>query len=167
MTQQARSSDEHAETPLSPDEAATRLMEVFGVIGPLYRRVARAVERDAPADGVSIGVRAVLERLLHGGSATVPAISGDLELSRQFVQRMVNEAAADGLVEPRPNPAHKRSSLIAMTPRGQARIEAVTARERAVLRGIDGELTEEDVARCLKVLRAMQALMARTAPGLD
>jgi DNA-binding MarR family transcriptional regulator len=156
------------ERVLPPDEAGRRLAEVFAVLGPLYRRVARTVEHDAPKDGVSIGVRAVLERLLYGGAATVPTISRDLELSRQFVQRMVNEAAADGLVEALPNPSHRRSSLIAMTPAGRARIDAVVAREHAVLRQVGGDLTDRDVERCLTVLRRMRELIdAQSAPEPD
>ena len=46
-------------SPLPPEELGPRLAEVYAVLGPLYRRVARLVEHDSPRNGLSIGVRAV------------------------------------------------------------------------------------------------------------
>ncbi|WP_037607739.1 MarR family winged helix-turn-helix transcriptional regulator [Streptacidiphilus rugosus] len=144
-------------TPLSPDELPQRLMDVFGLVGPLYRRVQRRIELDA-AQGLSVGVRAVLDLLREHGPMTVPQMGRAQSLSRQFVQRMVNDAAARNLVESIPNPAHQRSSLIRLTGEGVAAITAVTAREHALLRQVGGELTEADVATCVRVLSRMLEL---------
>ena len=127
-----------ARLKLEPDEVGRRLTEVFAVVGPLYRRVQRAVERSEPREGVSIGVRAVLDLLRTGGPMTVPHMGRTQALSRQFVQRMVNDAEAAHLVRTTPNPAHRRSSLIELTPLGRKRIAAVTAREHALLREVGG-----------------------------
>lgn len=145
------------DTPLSPDELPGRLMEVFGLVGPLYRRVQRRIDLDA-AQGVSVGVRAVLDLLREHGPMTVPQMGRAQSLSRQFVQRMVNEGAAAGLVEAIPNPAHARSSLIRLTDAGEATITAIVAREHAVLRQAAGDLTDADVATTVRVLGRMLAL---------
>ena len=71
---------------------------------------------------------------------------------------MVNEAAARELVEASPNLAHKRSSLIRLTGAGAAAIEAVTGRERAVLKQA-GDLSEADISACLHVLRRLLDLL--------
>ena len=141
--------------PLAPDDLAVRLMEVFALVGPLYRRVQRKVEQDAPAQGVSVGVRAVLDLLRENGPMTVPQMGRAQALSRQFVQRMVNDAAARDFVESIPNPAHQRSSLIRLTDEGRAAITAVTSRELALLREVGGDLTDADVATCVRVLARM------------
>ncbi|MFD5584129.1 MarR family winged helix-turn-helix transcriptional regulator [Streptomyces sp. NPDC127063] len=141
--------------PLAPDALAGRLTEVFDVVGPLYRRVQRAVEQGQAVEGLSVGVRAVLALLHRNGPMTVPQMGRAQALSRQFVQRMVNDAAARGLVETTPNPAHQRSSLIRLTAEGQAAITAVLGREHALLRQVGGGLTEQDVTACLRVLGAM------------
>ncbi|MFF8596815.1 MarR family winged helix-turn-helix transcriptional regulator [Streptomyces sp. NPDC015220] len=141
-----------------PDEMAERLAEVFDLVGPLYRRVHRKVERQAPAEGLSVGVRAVLDLLRTGGPMTVPQMGRAQAISRQFVQRMVNDAARHGLVESLANPAHRRSALIGLTDEGRAAIGAVRARERALLRQVDGDLTIADIDACLRVLGAMHAL---------
>ncbi|MFE7118697.1 MarR family winged helix-turn-helix transcriptional regulator [Streptomyces sp. NPDC057654] len=146
------------DTPLAPDALGPRLMEVFALVGPLYRRVQRKVEQNAPAEGLSVGVRAVLDLLREHGPMTVPQMGRAQALSRQFVQRMVNEATAQHLVEPTPNPAHRRSSLIELTEKGETAITAVMTREHELLRQVGGDLTDEDVATCVRVLTRMLAL---------
>ncbi|MFG2227342.1 MarR family winged helix-turn-helix transcriptional regulator [Streptomyces sp. NPDC048644] len=146
---------DHEDPPLPPDAVADRLTEVFALVGPLYRRVQRKVETDAPGQGLSVGIRAVLDLLREHGPLTVPQMGRAQALSRQFVQRMVNDAVARDLVETRPNPAHQRSPLIQLTGRGRAAITAVTTRERALLRQIEGDLTDADVTACLRVLARM------------
>ncbi|WP_157249207.1 MarR family winged helix-turn-helix transcriptional regulator [Nonomuraea typhae] len=125
-----------------------RLIEVFDLVGPLYRRAQRKVERDIPLE---VGIRAILTMLRHG-PMTVPQMGRAQALSRQFVQRMTNDAAARGLVEPIPNPAHKRSSLIRLTDAGQAAVNQVVELERAMLREPGGDLTEADLVACVRVL---------------
>ncbi|MFG3259604.1 MarR family winged helix-turn-helix transcriptional regulator [Streptomyces sp. NPDC048172] len=152
MSERARdtASDEPADGP--GDVPGDRLTEVFDLVGPLYRRAQRKVEQDAPREGLSVGVRAVLSMLREGGPMTVPQMGRAQALSRQFVQRMTNDAAEHGLVEAVPNPAHKRSSLIRLTARGRAAITALADRERAVLRRAGAGLSGDDVDACLRVL---------------
>ncbi|GAA2544976.1 MarR family transcriptional regulator [Streptomyces fimbriatus] len=144
--------------PLPPDELGPRLMEVFDLVGPLYRRVQRKVEQGEAVEGLSVGVRAVLDLLHKHGPMTVPQMGRAQAISRQFVQRMVNDAAARGLVESIPNPAHQRSSLIRLTDEGRTAIAAVVAREHAVLRDVGGGLTDADVRTCVRVLAEMLKL---------
>ncbi|WP_067182391.1 MarR family winged helix-turn-helix transcriptional regulator [Microtetraspora niveoalba] len=141
-----------SERSLASEELADRLAEVFDLVGPLYRRAFRKVEQDATIEGLSVGVRAVLTMLRDHGPMTVPQMGRALALSRQFVQRMINDAAARGLVEFVPNPAHKRSSLIRLTREGRTAITAVVDRERAVLRQVGGDLSGAEVDACIRVL---------------
>ncbi|MFD7496272.1 MarR family winged helix-turn-helix transcriptional regulator [Streptomyces sp. NPDC059832] len=141
--------------PLAPEELAHRLTEVFALVGPLYRRVQRKVEQAAPIEGLSVGVRAVLDLLREHGPMTVPQMGRAQALSRQFVQRMVNDAAARRLVETIPNPAHQRSSLVRLTESGRAAITAALTREQFLLRQVDGDLTDADVTACVRVLGRM------------
>lgn len=138
--------------PLSPDELGRRLTDVFDLVGPIYRRALRKVEQGEPVEGASAGVRAVLDLLRRHGPMTVPQMGRAQALSRQFVQRMVNEAAAHGWVEITPNPAHQRSSLIRITDGGRATITAVLAREHTLNRQVGGDLTDAEVRACVRVL---------------
>ncbi|MCL7493147.1 MarR family winged helix-turn-helix transcriptional regulator [Streptomyces sp. MCA2] len=144
---------------LASEELTDRLTEVFDLVGPLYRRTQRKVEQDVSVEGLSVGVRAVLNLLREHGPMTVPQMGRAQALSRQFVQRMVNDAAARGLVESAPNPAHKRSSLIRLTEQGQTVITAVIDHERVVLRQVGGDLADAEVDTCLRVLSRLLELM--------
>ncbi|KUO16074.1 MarR family winged helix-turn-helix transcriptional regulator [Streptomyces dysideae] len=144
--------------PLSPDDLGDRVSEVFDLIGALYRRGLRKLEQvDAveAVEGVSVGVRSVLVLLHRYGPMTVPQMGRVMTLTRQFVQRMVNDAAARGWIEVTPNPAHQRSSLIRITDAGEAVITAILAREHALNRQVGGDLTDGELRACKRVLKEM------------
>lgn len=141
--------------PLSPDDLGHRISEVFDLIGALYRRGLRKLEQGEEVEGVSVGVRSVLVLLHRYGSMTVPQMGRVMTLTRQFVQRMVNDAAARGWVEALPNPAHQRSSLIRITDEGEAVITAILEREHALNRRVGGDLTDDELQACVHVLKQM------------
>ncbi|NUP22966.1 MAG: MarR family transcriptional regulator [Streptomyces sp.] len=143
-------------TPLPPDELGHRVSEVFDLIGALYRRGLRKLEQGEAVEGASVGVRSVLVLLHRYGSMTVPQMARVMSLTRQFVQRMTNDAMARNWVEATPNPAHQRSSLIRITDAGEAVITAILAREHALNRQVGGgELTEAELKACVRVLKEM------------
>ena len=141
----------------TPDDLA----HVFDLLGPLYRQTARSLEASA---GLPVGVRAVLDLLRIRSALTVPRIADILGLSRQFVQRCVNEAAEDGWVMLRANPAHQRSSLVVLTERGRARVAAIRAAEAQALVPVAEALSADDVAACVRVLTRLLDLV-RIPPG--
>ncbi|MFG2269451.1 MarR family winged helix-turn-helix transcriptional regulator [Streptomyces chartreusis] len=141
--------------PLSPDDLGHRVSEVFDLIGALYRRGLRKLEQGEEVEGVSVGVRSVLVLLHRYGPMTVPQMGRLMTLTRQFVQRMVNDALTRGWAEATPNPAHQRSSLIRITEEGEAVITAILAREHALNRQVGGELTEAELQACVRVLKEM------------
>jgi DNA-binding MarR family transcriptional regulator len=140
-----------------PDEStaadrAAQLGQLFVFLGPLYRRVARYVERDVAASGINVGIRSILDMLDRHGPLTVPQMGRAQALSRQFVQRTVNAAAAHGLVAAGPNPAHRRSVLIRLTPRGQEVVADIRARETRALQVLAPELSLDDISACVRAL---------------
>lgn len=129
---------------------------MFDLVGALYRRGLRKLEQDEAVAGVSVGVRSVLVLLHRYGPMTVPQMARIMALTRQFVQRMTNEAMERGWTEATPNPAHQRSSLIRITDDGVAVITAILAREHALNRQVGGgELTDAELRACVRVLKEM------------
>ena len=124
---------------------------------------ARVVEAARRGDGVSVGMRAVLEVFADGGPATVPAVAGRLHLARQGIQRHVDDLAALGYVEARPNPAHRRSVLIAPTAAGAALFRRIREDERHHLGRMAGDCGDEELVAALKVLRALDRDVRRRA----
>jgi DNA-binding MarR family transcriptional regulator len=147
--------------PLRPSELGPRLAGVYQVLGPLYRAAQRRVETDEPVMGMSVGVRAVLDELTLQAPATVPELARRLGLSRQFVQRMVNDARDAHWVTLLENPAHARSSLIDLSGRGESAIHDVHEREHELMGRVGGRLTAQDVETTLRVLREMLATLER------
>ena len=145
---------------MTDDDTARRLAEVYLLVGPLYRRVLREVEEAAAQNRVSAGMRAVLDQLRRNGPMTVPEIGRSQSLSRQFVQRMVDDGLAAGLVERVENPRHRRSKLIVPTSEGSAVIDGVVTREHERLRAVAKQVGPDDVDATLRVLAAMVDALA-------
>lgn len=98
--------------------------------------------------------RGVLRNLAANGPLTVPQIASLRPVSRQFVQRVVNALEADGLVERRTNPAHRRSPLVMLTAAGGAVLEGYSAREVPLLDAARRAVrSDEEVAVAVSVLR--------------
>ncbi|GAB4368062.1 MAG: MarR family transcriptional regulator [Elainellaceae cyanobacterium] len=80
------------------------------------------------AEGMRIGVVSpsgegywsVLRLLKVNGAQTVPQIARYRYVPRQSVQKLANEMLKDGVIELVNNPAHKRSKLLRLTPKGEA-----------------------------------------------
>src|SRR5882762_10659598 len=66
------------------------------------------------------------------GPLTVPQIAEMRPTSRQRMQRLADELAAQGLVEFIDNPKHRRSKLVQLTPKGAARYRDLNARFLAI-----------------------------------
>lgn len=78
----------------------------------------RTSEHIASGQGQTVARWHVLS-VLSGGPLTVASAARRLGLARQSVHRVMNELVADGLVQSAPNPDHKRSPLMSVTPAGE------------------------------------------------
>ena len=100
-------------------------------------------------------MRAVLEILRSHGDLTVPEIAAKLSIQRQYVQLMVNETLASGLIAQQPNPRHKRSLLLTLTQQGRDLIESVITKELDLMQSISANFDDEEVATALKIILAV------------
>ncbi len=100
---------------------------------------------------------------------TVASAARRLGLSRQSVQRVVDDLAARRLVDLRDNPDHARAPLVALTDRGRATLEALIGRsdadraamlDRAGLRPDDLDEAREVIRRLVTALRSTPAARA-------
>jgi DNA-binding MarR family transcriptional regulator len=148
-------------SPAAPPEET--LYDVIRHVRPLFRHLAKAVEDRLEGTGMTVGMRAVLERLGDAGPQTVPQAARALLIPRQFAQRLVNAALALDLVRLKANPAHRRSSLVALTPAGEKAIAGIKARERAVLRDVASRMSPRDIVACLRVMAQLTDEFRRIA----
>ena len=87
------------------------------------------------------------------GPLTVPQIAQMRPTSRQRMQRLADELAAEGLVEFIDNPKHQRSKLVRLTSKGDRRYRALNTRFLAIASTLGVDLGEQDIRRTGEILR--------------
>jgi DNA-binding MarR family transcriptional regulator len=89
------------------------------------------------------------------GPLTVPQIAQMRPTSRQRMQRLANELAAEGLVNFVDNPKHRRSKLVQLTPKGAARYRELNARLLSLASTMGGTLSEAEIRRSTAIVRQL------------
>jgi DNA-binding MarR family transcriptional regulator len=89
------------------------------------------------------------------GPLTVPQIAEMRPTSRQRMQRLADELAAEGLVEFVDNPKHRRSKLVRLTAKGAARYRELNDRFLSIASTTGADTTEQDIRKALDVVRAL------------
>jgi DNA-binding MarR family transcriptional regulator len=87
------------------------------------------------------------------GPLTVPQIAEMRPTSRQRMQRLADELAAEGLVKFIDNPRHRRSKLVRLTPKGEARYRELNARLLAIASTMGATLSEADIRKSIEIVR--------------
>src|SRR5918993_789921 len=87
------------------------------------------------------------------GPLTVPQIAQMRPTSRQRMQRLADELAAEGLVEFIDNPKHRRSRLVRLTRKGDASYREMSARFLAIASTMGADLSEGDVRKTIEIVR--------------
>jgi DNA-binding MarR family transcriptional regulator len=87
------------------------------------------------------------------GPLTVPQIAQMRPTSRQRMQRLADELAAEGLVEFIDNPKHRRSKLVRLTPKGDARYRELNSRLLSIASTMAVALSEPDIRKTTEILR--------------
>ena len=110
--------------------------------------------------GVTAAKRSLLLTLDREGPQTVPDLARERLVSRQVVQTQVNDLLEEGLVESQPNPRHRRSTLLALTSKGDRLIQKMLAKESELVKTSPHAPTTAE-------LREMCARLQRLREGLE
>ncbi|MFD5110638.1 MarR family winged helix-turn-helix transcriptional regulator [Streptomyces cinereoruber] len=124
--------------------------DVFEAAG----RLRRDGETIAAAEGQTQSRWQVLS-VLSGRPMTAPQAARRLGISRQAVQRVVNELVNDALVSSEPNPDHRTSPLLATTDAGRQVLQHIMDREAEAHRSLDEVITPEEVTMAREVLQRL------------
>ena len=87
------------------------------------------------------------------GPLTVPQIAQMRPTSRQRMQRLADELAAEGLVELIDNPRHRRSKLVRLTLKGDAHYRDLNAQFLLISSTIGVALSEADIRNTIEIVR--------------
>lgn len=131
-------------TPSStPDPDAADLLSSSALTTfRLNGRFLALAERLAQPAGLTATRWQVVGAIL-GAPLTVSDIARAMGITRQSVQRTADQLAADGLVEYRDNPAHRRAKLVAPTEAGIAAVQRITPDHRAAAESMAARLGPE------------------------
>src|SRR6266446_2318828 len=87
------------------------------------------------------------------GPLSVPQIAQMRPTSRQRMQRLADELAAEGLVKFIDNPKHRRSKLVQLTPKGDACYRELSARLLSIASTMGVALSEPDIRKTTEAVR--------------
>ncbi|WP_040784557.1 MarR family winged helix-turn-helix transcriptional regulator [Nocardia pneumoniae] len=89
----------------------------------------------------------------------VAGIAREMGITRQSVQRIADLLVDKGLAEYRPNPAHRRAKLVAVTDAGRAAVGRINPQHAVMAKRLAAELGPEQLALTAEVLTKLSAAM--------
>jgi DNA-binding MarR family transcriptional regulator len=110
---------------------------------------------------IGAAMRGVLEVLLLRGPATVPNMARGRGVSRQHIQQQVDALLERDLLERRNNPAHRRSSMFALSDKGRALIQNMRAEELKALSRMQVGVSDYSALEAAQVLSAWRTAFRR------
>ncbi|MCE9673248.1 MarR family winged helix-turn-helix transcriptional regulator [Myxococcus stipitatus] len=134
------------------------VLEVFRSNGLLLA----AGERLAEPAGLTSARWQVLGVVDHE-PAPVANVARAIGLTRQSVQQTADALEAEGLVEYRENPHHRRAKLITLTPTGRERLREVEARQMAWANKLGGRVSQESLRTALRALQEVREVLEQEA----
>ena len=118
----------------------------------VLKSLADALHKDT---GLTASTRALMEAIAEG-PRTVPDIARSKSVTRQHIQLLVDELAGADLVELKPNPAHLRSPLIALSRKGEALFASIRKREAPLVERLAAGLDARKAAATVQTLTALR-----------
>lgn len=90
---------------------------------------------------------------------TVADVARLMGMTRQGVQRIANLLVDDGLAEYRPNPAHKRASLLACTEAGYWAVRRISVAQHPWANQMGDAVGVEELSAALQTMERLIALL--------
>src|SRR5262245_24617542 len=91
------------------------------------------------------GTLGFLRTIAIEGPITVPDLARMRPTSRQRMQQLADELAEDGLIDFTDNPRHRKSKLMRLTRKGEARYQAMLRQLFEAGTEISGEVSEAEM----------------------
>ena len=136
--------------------AADREQDLGALFAQVTRRLIAAERPLLQARGISMWAYVALTRLAEGPASTQQALAQQMGYDKTRLIALLDELAAAGLIERRPDPDDRRARIVALTDAGRARYRAARDDIRAMERSLLADLDERD----RRVLRAALTRLA-------
>jgi DNA-binding MarR family transcriptional regulator len=137
------------------DSKAEAVAELMLEVAQCFFKIRALGQKTGFIAGWGGGAFGFMRSLASLGPLTVPQIAQMRPTSRQRMQRLADELAAEGLVEFVDNPKHRRSKLVRLTPRGEARYRELNARLLEIASTMGVALSEVDIRKGIEIVRQL------------
>ena len=139
------------------DSKAGAIAELMLEVAQCFFRIRAVGQKTGLITSWGGGAFGFMRSLALLGPLTVPQIAQMRPTSRQRMQRLADELAADGLVEFIDNPKHRRSKLAQLTRKGDARYRELNARFLVIASTVGVNLREADIRKTCEIVRQLSA----------
>ena len=137
------------------DGKAEAIAELMLEVAQCFFRIRAVGQKTGLITSWGGGAFGFMRSLALLGPLTVPQIAQMRPTSRQRMQRLADELAAEGLVELIENPKHRRSKLVRLTPKGDARYRELNARFLSIASTMGVTLSEADIRKTIEIVRRL------------
>ena len=137
------------------DSKAEAIAELMLEVAQCFFRIRAIGQKTGFITNWGGGAFGFIRSLALLGPLTVPQIAQMRPTSRQRMQRLADELAAEGLVKFIDNPKHRRSKLVRLTPKGDARYRDLNARFLMIASTMGVTLGEADIRKTTKIVRQL------------
>jgi DNA-binding MarR family transcriptional regulator len=124
-------------------------------VAQFFFRIRAVAQKAGLITGWGGGAFGFMRSLALLGPLTVPQIARMRPTSRQRMQRLADELAAERLVEFVDNPRHRSSKLVRLTRKGEARYQQLSIRLLGIASAMGAGLSEADIRRAIEVVREL------------
>src|SRR6478736_8449741 len=135
----------------SADSKGEAVGELMLEVAQLFFRIRALGQKTGLITSWGGGAFGFMRSLALLGPLTVPQIAQMRPTSRQRMQRLADELAAEGLVKFIDNPKHRRSKLVQLTRKGDARYGELNARFLVIASNMGVALSEADIRETTEI----------------
>jgi DNA-binding MarR family transcriptional regulator len=137
------------------DSKAEAIAELMLEVAQCFFRIRAVGQKTGLITSWGGGAFGFMRSLALLGPLTVPQIAQMRPTSRQRMQRLADELVAQRLVTFIDNPKHRRSKLVQLTRKGDARYRELNARFLVIASTMGVALSEADIRRTTEIVRQL------------
>jgi DNA-binding MarR family transcriptional regulator len=137
------------------DSKAEAIAELMLEVAQCFFRIRALGQKAGLITSWGGGAFGFLRSLALLGPLTVPQIARMRPTSRQRMQRLADELAAEGLVIFSDNPKHRRSKLVQLTPKGDSRYRELNTRLLSTASTMGVALSESELRKTTTIVRQL------------
>ncbi|MFP8966508.1 MarR family winged helix-turn-helix transcriptional regulator [Pokkaliibacter sp. CJK22405] len=144
-----------------PDAKAASLFALTTLLQPLRRSWFQAASQTFEATGLSMSMASIiLITSRQGGGLTQAALADEIGVNPGAMARSLDQAESSGWVVRQTSETDRRSKRVYLTELGQEMAAEVEARVAELRETVLGDLPEDEVNLCVKVLRQFDQRLA-------